>query len=78
MPSPQRGRADQEAPPPLPGKGQGRRREEGPVRRGEEDSPAASAEDLQLVAEDGILEIQLIEAAAGEHAEQPAQGPVPD
>ena len=44
----------------------------------EEDPPAASAEDLQLVMEDDGLEIQLIEAAANEQAEQPAQEPVPD
>ncbi len=78
VPSPQRVRADQEAPPPLPGQGQGRRREEGPIRRSEQDSPAASAEDLELVAEDDGLEIQLIEAAADEQAEQPTQKPVPD
>jgi hypothetical protein len=45
---------------------------------GEEDSPAASAEDLELVAEHDGLDIQLIEAAADQQAEQPAQKPVPD
>jgi len=78
VPSRQGLRADQEALPPVPGQGQGCRCEERPIRRGEEDSPAASAEDLQLVAEDHGLEIQLIEAAADEQAEQPAQKPVPD
>ena len=43
------------------------------TRRGEEDSPTASAEDLELVMEHDGLKIQLIEAAADEHAEQPAQ-----
>ena len=73
VPSPQRVRADQEALPPVPGQGQGRRREEGPIRRGENDPPAASAEDLELVAEQDGLEIQLTQAAADEQAEQPAQ-----
>ena len=57
----------------MPGQDQGRRREERPIRRGEEDPPAASAEDLQLMMEDDGLEIQLIEAAADEQAEQPAR-----
>ncbi len=39
---------------------------------------AASAEDLELVVEHDGLKIQLIEAAADEQAEQPAQQPVPD
>jgi len=62
----------------VSGQDTSRRREEGPIRRGEEDSPAASAEDLELVVEHDGLEIQLIEAAADEQAEQPAQKPVPD
>ena len=78
VPSRERVRADQEALPPVPGQDPSRRCEEGPIRRGEEDSPAASAEDLELVVEHDGLEIQLIEAAADEHAEQPAQKPVPD
>ena len=78
MPSRQRVRADQETPPQLPGQDPSRRREEGPIRRGEQHPPAASAEDLQLVMEDDGLEIQLIEAAVDEQAEQPAQEPVPD
>jgi hypothetical protein len=77
-PSPQRVRADQEALPPVPGQGTSCRREEGPIRRGEEDPPAASAEDLELATEHDGLEIQLIEAAADEQAEEPAQKPVPD
>ena len=78
MPPRERVRADREALPPVPGQDPSRRCEEGPIRRGEEDSPAASAEDLELVMEHGMLEIQLIQAAADEHAEQPAQEPVPD
>jgi hypothetical protein len=34
-----------------------RRREERPIRRGEKDPPATSAEDLELVAKHGIFEI---------------------
>jgi hypothetical protein len=79
VPSRQRVRADQEAPPPVSGQDPGHRRQEGPIGRGEEESPASSTtEDLQLVAEHGILEIQLIEAAADEQAEQAAEEPVPD
>jgi hypothetical protein len=78
VPSRERVRADQEALPPVPGQDPSRRCEERPIRRGEEDSPAASAEDLELVMEHDGLKIQLIEAAADEHAEQPAQKPVPD
>jgi len=49
VPSRQRVRADQEAPPPVPGQDPGHRRWERPIGRGEEDSPAASTtEDLQL------------------------------
>jgi len=70
VPSCQRVRADQEALPPVPGQDPSRRREERPIRRGEEDSPAASAEDLELVVERDGLKIQLIEAAADEQAEQ--------
>ena len=78
VPSPQRVRADQEALPPVPGQDPSRCCEERPIRRGEEDSPAASAEDLELVMEHDGLKIQLIQAAADEHAEQPAKKPVPD
>ena len=78
VPSRQGVRADQEALPPVPGQDPSRRCEERPIRRGEEDSPAASAEDPELVVEHDGLKIQLIEAAADEHAEQPAQKPVPD
>ncbi len=78
MPSQKRVRADREALPPVSGQDTSRRREEGPIRRGEEDSPAASAEDVELVVEHEGLEIQLIEAAADEQAEQPAQKLVPD
>jgi hypothetical protein len=78
VPSRQRVRAHQEALPPVPGQDPSRRREERPIRRGEEDSPAASSEDLELVVKHDGLEIQLIEAVADEQAEQPAQKPVPD
>ncbi len=78
VPSRQRLRADQEAIPPVSGQDPSRRCEERPIRRTEEDSPAASAEDLELVVEHDGLKIQLIEAAADEQAEQPAQKPVPD
>ncbi len=78
VPSPQRVRADREALPPVPGQDPSRRCEERPIRRGEEDPPAASVEDLELVAEHDGLEIQLTQAAADEQAEQPAQKPVPD
>jgi hypothetical protein len=78
VPSRQRVRAHQEALPPVPGQDPSRRREERPIRRGEQGSPAAPAEDLELVVEHDGLDIQLIEAAADEHAEQPAQKPVPD
>ncbi len=78
VPSPQRVRADQEALPPVPGQGPSRCREEGSIRGGEEDPPTISAEDLQLLVEHRILESQLIEAAADDQAEHPAQKPVPD
>jgi len=78
VPSPQRVRADQETPPPLTGQGHGRRREEGSIRRGEQDPPATSAEDFELVADHGILEIWFIETATEEKPEQPAQEPVSD
>jgi hypothetical protein len=35
-------------------------------------------EDLQLVPEQGVLEIQLVEAAADGQAEEPAQKPISD
>jgi len=40
-----------------------------PIGRGEQGSPAAATEDLELVAEHGLLEIQLVEVAADEQAE---------
>jgi len=73
VPSRERVRADQEALPPVPGQDPSRRCEERPIRRGEEDSPPASAEDLELVVEHDGLKIQLLQAAADEHSEQPAQ-----
>jgi hypothetical protein len=57
VPSRERVRADQEALPPVPGQDPSRRCEERPIRRGEEDSPAASAEDLELVMEHDGLKI---------------------
>jgi hypothetical protein len=78
VPYPQRVRADQEALPQVQGEHPSRRREEGPVRRGEGDPLAASEQDLELVPEHRVLEIRLIEAAADEQAEQPTQKPVPD
>jgi hypothetical protein len=79
VPSRQRVRADQEAAPPVSRQESSHRREESPIGRGEQESPASSTtEDLQLVAEHGILEIQLIEAAADEQAEQATVEPVPD
>jgi hypothetical protein len=78
MPSHQRVRAAQEALPLVAGQDRSRCREEGPIRRGEQDPPATPAEDLELVVEQRILEIQLIEAAADEQAEQPAHEPVPN
>jgi hypothetical protein len=62
----------------VPGQDPSNRCEERPIRRGEEDPPAASAEDLELVMEHDGLKIQLTQAAADEHSEQPAQKPVPD
>jgi hypothetical protein len=59
-------RTDQEAPPPVRGQDPSRGREEGPIGHGEQGSPAAATEDLELVAEHGLLEIQLVEAAADE------------
>ena len=44
----------------MPGQDPSRRCEERPIRRGEEDSPAASAEDLELLVEHDGLKIQLI------------------
>ncbi|HYT81609.1 MAG TPA: hypothetical protein VEQ37_20630 [Actinomycetota bacterium] len=38
--------------------------QEGPIGRGEQGSPAAATEDPELVAEHGLLEIQLVETAA--------------
>jgi hypothetical protein len=78
VPSRQRVRADQEALPAVPGQDPSNRCEERPIRRGEEDPPAASAEDLELVMEHNGLKIQLTQAAADEQAEQPAQELVPD
>ena len=64
MPSHQGVRTDQEAPPPVPGQDPSRGGQEGPIGRGEQGSPAAATEDLELVAEHGLLEIQLVETAA--------------
>jgi hypothetical protein len=69
VPSHQGARTDQEAPAPVPGQDPSRGREQGPIGRGEQDSPAAATKDLELVAEHSLLEIQLVEAAADEQAE---------
>ncbi len=69
VPSRQGVRTDQEAPAPFPGQDPSRRRQEGPIGRGEQGWPAAATEELELVAEHGLLEIQLVEAAADEQAE---------
>jgi hypothetical protein len=69
VPSHQGLRTDQEAPPPVPGQHPSRGRQEGPIGRGEWGSSAAATEDLELVAEHGLLEIQLLEASADEQAE---------
>jgi hypothetical protein len=79
VPSRQRVRADQEAPPPVSGQDPGRRCQEGAIGGGEpRPPPSSTTEDLQLVAEHGILQIQLIEAAADEQAEEATEEPVPD
>jgi len=59
-------RADQEAPPPVPGKELGSRCQKRPIGRREARPRPASSEDLQLVAEHNGLELQLIEAAPDE------------
>jgi hypothetical protein len=69
VPSHQGVRTDQEAPPPVPRQDPSRRREEGPIGCGEQGSPATATEDLELVAEHGLLEIHLDEATPDEQAE---------
>jgi hypothetical protein len=79
VPSRQRVRADQEAAPPVSGQESGHRRQEGPIGGGKGESPASSpAEGSSAGGGHGILEIQLIEAAADEQAEQATEEPVPD
>jgi hypothetical protein len=72
VPPDERVGADQEAPPPVPGKDPGSRGQERPIGGGDPGSRPSSAEDLQLVAEHGRLEIQLVKAAADEQTEQSA------
>jgi hypothetical protein len=45
VPSRQRVRADEEAPPPVSGQVPGRRRQEGPIGRGQQSPPSLAAED---------------------------------
>jgi hypothetical protein len=65
VPPEERVGADQEALPPIPGEEPARRGEEGAVGGGEPRSRPSSAENLQLVAEHGRLEIPLTDTAPG-------------
>jgi hypothetical protein len=66
----------QEARPSVPGQQAARRSQERPIGGGKARSDPASAEDLQLIAQHGDLEVAVVDAKAGEHAEQAAQEPI--
>src|SRR6266540_2521460 len=70
--------ADEEARPPVAGEQLGGGCQERPIGVGPPWPPPSSTEDLQLVAEHGVLEIELVETASDDQAEQPAQKPVAD
>src|SRR5918996_6060952 len=78
VPPGERIRADEEAPPPVPGEQPGSRCQQHPIGSSEVRSrPSPSrpspTEDPQLVAEDGGFDIPLIDATADEQTEQPAE-----
>jgi hypothetical protein len=76
VPSGERVRAYHEAPPSIPGQQTNCRGQERPIGGGETGSRSPPTEDLQLVAEQGHLEIPLIDAAADEQTEQAGKEPV--
>ena len=71
VPSKQRLRRDQERGPPIPGEGSARRREERSIAVLHLRASDRPAEDLHLVAEDGVLELEL------GHAPPPVSTPIP-
>jgi len=76
VPPGDRVRVHQEARPSLPGQQAARRGQERPIGGGKAGSDPASVKDLQLMAQHGDLEVAVVDAKAGEHAEQAAQEPV--
>jgi hypothetical protein len=70
VPSEEGVRADQEAPPPVPGEQPGPPRPRRPIGGGEARSRSSSSENLQLASEHDRLEIALINATADEQTEQ--------
>src|SRR6266545_2601410 len=70
VPSEEGVRADQEAPPPVPGEQSGRRGQQRPIGGGKARSRSSSSENLQLASEHDRLEIALINATADEQTEQ--------
>ena len=76
VPPGERIRADEEAPPPVPGEQPGSCRQPRPIGSCELRSRPSPTKDPQLMAEDGGFDIPLIDAAADEQTEQPAEEPV--
>ena len=76
VPPGERVRADEEAPPPVPGEQPGSRCQPRPIGSSEVRSRPSPTKDPQLVAEDGGFDIPLIDATADEQTEQPAEEPV--
>ena len=76
VPPGDRVRVHQEARPSLPGQQAARRGQERSIGGGKAGSYPAPVEDLQLMAQHGDLEVAVIDAKAGEHAEQAAQKPI--
>ena len=76
VPPGERVRADEEAPPPVPGEQPGSRCQPRPIGSSEARSRPSPTKDPQLVAEDGGFDIPLIDATADEQTEQPAEEPV--
>src|ERR687891_240489 len=68
-------RVDEEAPPSVPGEQPGSRCQQHPIGSSEVRSRPSPTKDPQLVAEDGGFDIPLIDAAADEQTEQPAEEP---
>ena len=69
---------DQEARPPIPREQPSHGSHERSIGVGEPRPCPSSTKDLELVAEHGVLEIELVDPAPGDQAEQPAQKPVAD